>query len=363
VLTLAFLIKLGFPLMSVTQISSLVPAFLCVLITGWWGQRRFGVVWGSLAALALALSQSFSYWGRSGMETPAFALFILLALIAAAEGQWRVMGLSACLIAVTRPEGIIYLVPLFAHAAMVVWRDNRTLKDLVVPVLLAVAPLAAWVLFRLVYFHEILPNTYYAKMDGMRLAQVQRGLEYLYGFLRISEIQVLQLLILAMLIVEIVRRRGRPSRDWIYSWQVLGAGMMVCTVVFVLSSGGDWMNQHRFTQPTLPVFILMGVAAGFALGNAPSGKVTKLLTTLMLALVFASQPVRVLSHDLRHPVHPLDRALGLVEPWDDSTTSNLYRLGLSMREVAPPGTTIALCPVGAFSVAWGGTVIHMLGTQ
>ncbi len=361
VLTMAALIRVGFEPRAVSQVSSISAALICLLTVGIWGGRRYGTLWGFLAALALALNQCFSFWARSGMETSAFALLVILAMIAAAERRWRAMGMLAGLLAVTRPEGIIYLAPLFAHAALIHHLERRSPRDLAVPAILAAGPWVAWFLFRVIYFRDVLPNTYYAKMDGMSLAQFQRGLDYFAGFIRLSEIQVLLVMSAIAAAMFLWRGRTRPSRDWLGSWQLLVVGLMACTVIFILISGGDWMTQYRFAQPALPVLVLLGGWAGNCLGRSVSSTAGRAAVTAVLALVFASQPVRIFSHDLRHPEHPLDRPLNLVEPWDDSTTANLYKLGVEMRDIAPPGATFALCPVGSFSVAWGGRVIDMLG--
>ena len=265
VLTMAVMIKAGFDPRAVSQFSSLSAVLVTIMVLGIWGQRRFGVLWGSLAALALALSQGFSYWARSGMETTGFTLIILLAFIAAVGSRWRTMGVLAGLIAVIRPEGIIYLGPLFVFAGLVQRRDGQPLRSLVPALLLALAPITAWFLFRGAYFHDVLPNTYYAKMDGTNLAQMQRGLQYVFSFIRLSENQVSLTMIGIGAVFYFFRPRA-TNRKWVTSWPTLGLGLMACSLVFILASGGDWMHQHRFIQPVLPILILMTAGACRYLG-------------------------------------------------------------------------------------------------
>jgi hypothetical protein len=357
---MAAAIKAGFEPRAVSQFSSLSAALVCTLVVAVCGRRRLGLLWGTSAAIALALSQGFSFWARSGMDTTGFTLLVLLVLITAVEGRWRTMGVLAGMLALTRPEGVIYWLPLFAFAALVHRGEKRSLRDVFPALGPALVIYLPWVLFRLAYFHDVFPNTYYAKMDGMRMTQVMRGMDYIGSFMRQSEIQVSLIMLGLGGILYLARRRNRPASDWL-SWQVLGLGLIACTVFFILSSGGDWMNQHRFIQPTLPVLMLLvGWSGAYLGGLVPTGSGRTALMAA-LALVFLSQPLRVLSHDLRHPHHPLDRPLGLVEPWDDYNIPRLYKLGLEMRRIMPADATFALCPVGAFSFACGGTVIDMLG--
>ncbi len=360
VLTMAAAIKAGFKPRAVSQFSSLSAALVCILIVAIWGRRRLGLLWGTSAAIALALSQGFSMWARSGMDTTGFTLLVLLALITAAEGRWRTVGVMAGLLALTRPEGALYWLPLFAFVVLVNRREKRPPRDVFSAVVLALAIYLPWVLFRLAYFHDLFPNTYYAKMDGMRMTQMQRGLEYIWSFIRLSEVQVSLVMLGLGAILYLARRRNRPALDW-WSWQALGLGLVACTVFFILSSGGDWMNQHRFIQPALPILVLLVGWSGGYLGRLAPRGVGRSVLTAVLALVFLSQPLRILSHDLRHPHNPLDRPLGLVEPWDDYNNPRLYKLGLEMRRIMPADATFALCPVGAFSFACGRTTIDMLG--
>ena len=121
------------------------------------------------------------------------------------------------------------------------------------------------------------------------------------------------------------------------------------------------MKPHRFLQPAVPSLILLAAWAGRYLGGiAPSFTGRTVLTTF-LALVFLSQPLRIFSHDLRHPNTPLDRPLGLVEPWSENSIGNWYKLGQKLRDVMPADATIALTPAGAIPFTCERTTFDMLG--
>jgi len=359
VLTMAVLIKGGLDPLRVSQLTSLAAAFLTILAVTWWGHRKWGLLWGTLGGLAVGLHPGLSTWARGGLETTGFALLIALVLIAAAEGRWRLAAIPAGLLAITRPEGVLYWLPLVAFAALMIRRQGRPWRDLLPPVAISLALSLPWLLFRWAYFGDLLPNTYYAKMDGVRSAQIERGLSYLSDFAGSSEVHApLGLIFLAALVAIVRARRGSESVVW---WPLLAAGFMTCTVVFVLSAGGDWMSHHRFLIPAVPMVMILAAAAGHFLSGLVSRSGRRALLTGILAVLFLSQPIRIFSHDLRHPNPPRDRPLGLIEPWDDTIVPQLYQFGERMGEIMAPTETFALVPVGAPAFASDRIIIDMLG--
>ena len=134
----------------------------------------------------LAINRSFAVWSTSGLETRQLTFFLVLtvlllrrgfhgAVTAQAEGAtaaprpregWRYVPASLALAAceLTRPEGVLFF--LCAGAWLVLEMRRRSMwrwRELVG----FVAPFAAVVLaheaFRLGYYGDLLPNTFYAK--------------------------------------------------------------------------------------------------------------------------------------------------------------------------------------------------------
>ncbi len=112
-----------------------------------------------------------------------------------------------------------------------------------------VVPFAAFLSFRLGYYGELLPNTYYAKVGGARIWE--KGLSYVtvqagrlgWGF-------VLPLLALGLGLGRRFDARVRVVAA------LLGAHLFV-----VVREGGDWMPAARFLVPTLPLVAVLGHAA------------------------------------------------------------------------------------------------------
>lgn len=356
VLLMGSAIALGAPPLHVSQFSSLLGAFLCVGLVAWWGQKRLGRWWGTLAALSLALNPSLGFWSRGGLETTLFATLVTGTFIAAAEKRWKLMGLAAGALAVTQPEGPLYWAVLVLYVLL---RHRDELKAFLAPGLLVLASWAPWFLFRLLYFHDVLPNTYYAKMDGVRSAQVHRGFSYLGGFFSRSEIMLpIALIVLGLVAAWWGHRNGkRPIPDWVYSAGFLG----LATTGFGVLSGGDHMNHNRFLIPAIPLIMVLGVWSVSRVASLPARRSARSFLGVALGFLFMSQPIRIASHDLRHPTFPLDRPIGLVEPFDDWPIPHFFRLGRELKNTLPSDTVIAVIPAGALPYASGFTTIDMLG--
>jgi len=359
-LLLAGALKLGAEPLVASQLSSLVPALMCVWLLVWWAPRRLGWFWGTLATLALAANPALWAWSRGGLETALCTLLILSAMITAEARRWRVLATIGGLIALTRPEGVLYWFPILSWTAVVSRRGGQGWRPALAMFGLMMAMVLPWFVFRVAAFHDILPNTYYAKMDGVRLALVWRGLEYLGGFLGRSEILLPALLAGLYLVVTLCHQRLGRTVAW-PGWVVLCLAFVLPAAVFVLSAGGDHMVHYRFLLPAVPLILLLGAWGGRRLQALITRRPARELATIVLVFLFCSQPLRILSHELRHPTYPLDRPVGLVEPFDDGGIISCYRLGLVLRESVPPETTLAVVPAGALPYASGLQCIDMLG--
>ncbi len=203
-----------------------------------------GTAWvaGGVAACLLAASGAYAGHAISGLETPLWGFLALLSLerAAAARHSPRAavhVGLILALLALTRPEAALYGGLLGCG-----WRRAA------VAGLLFAATLGALELFRLAYYGELLPNTFYAKPPW-----IGGGSRYLLDF------ALLGVGGLGFLAVIPGLRRSRPLRVVL----LLGLGMALASAV----TGGDWMLGHRrLTITTLTMVIGAGVGASLARG-------------------------------------------------------------------------------------------------
>ena len=197
-------------------------------------------LWGSFILLYKRLSQSQSfeiqqflfgivflfgghfYWMGTGMETPLLC-FLWVGLAVFWNTTIGIIFLS--LLGISRPEG-----PLLVLVGIFLWQasNSLTLRD---KRWFALFPSVIWFFFRLFYYGDILPNTYYAKTGGAFFTQITRGFEYTYQFI----IPVLALGIL------LYKTEERPIKS-VYV-------LVFIEALVIALGGGDWMLWGRMLVP------------------------------------------------------------------------------------------------------------------
>ena len=196
-----------------------------------------------------ALSSSLAYYALSGLETALWGFLFVAALdryrlaLAGSRRAGVAAGVLLGLLAMTRPEGVLVAGALWA-GAVAVPTARRAAVAIVAPCALLVAGME---LFRLVYFGDLLPNTFYAKppagSDGFRyLAR--------FGLFALGAVGPLALLGL----------RGRTTP----LVRVTGV-LLVLLAAGAVWSGGDWMPGHRrLTTVVLGMNLLIGLGVACA---------------------------------------------------------------------------------------------------
>jgi hypothetical protein len=196
----------------------------------------------ALPALALALDADLATWAASGMDTALWTLSCVACVAVAASRRPVAAAVLSGALAWVRPEG-----PLFAAAAVVALaRDRRSALRLAA---LAAAPVALLTLLRLGYFHDTVPNTFWAKMHAAPDGRDYSGLGYLA-----SALERRPLLLLVLPAAALPVREGDGAR--------LALAFLGAAFAFAVAAGGDWMPDRRLLVVALP---LGAVAAAIGL--------------------------------------------------------------------------------------------------
>ncbi|MCP4661749.1 MAG: hypothetical protein GY856_40625, partial [bacterium] len=259
-------LKAGANAMAGLQWLSVVATLGLVAVVG--RLDRLGGAASAVPALIWLLPlEAFGYWASTGMETMLFAtLFtaaVYLGLREALTGRFLGSPLVFVLLALTRPEGVLCFALGLAGCALVSrlrrggWPLRRLVRDGLV-FGLAYGTYFAW---RLVYYGELLPNTFQAKVTG--------GAEqWLNGLINLREwastCPVFALTLLAPAVVLVSRRRGLliAQPETLAVWVIT-----VGWVAYVFLIGGDFMPYLRFFLPVLPLCAVLAsrtlaIAAG-----------------------------------------------------------------------------------------------------
>ena len=212
--------------------------------------------WTLLVPLAaLAACRSFAMWSTSGLETRAFELLVvagMLRLVHEIEPRQakRPAPLAAVLLglaALTRPDGVLVAAcALGAAAALEEASPRSRLSALWARGWPCAALIAAHLAFRLAYYHELLPNTYYAKIGGRLLWG--SGFRYVAAFVLEYSLW-LWLPIVVTAVVHAARRRT-------HALPVLVLAVLVPHTLYVVAIGGDHF-EYRPLDLWFPLLALV----------------------------------------------------------------------------------------------------------
>ncbi len=265
----------------------------------------------SLVALSLAaLNTSFVAWTVSGLENPLYVF--LLCLLFALLVHERTAGVSPRLalaagavvagIAMTRPDGILYVV-LYPLLTLFVPGRRRIGWYLAAFAVL----FGGFLLFRVLYFGDLYPNTYHAKggptremvVDLLTLdPKMARDLVELLG----GAAGRLGGPVLAALVIGAAFLAGRGRLRWA---QAAPLAFALWAAAAYLLLPRDWMDELRFATPFFLFFYAGAAMTAVALGRellparalpavgriaGLAALVVALLMFVPRSLLFAAQP-------------------------------------------------------------------------
>lgn len=350
----ALLIALGGDVAVWSHLAGAGLGVAIVLLTYGLGARLAGAPWGLLAALAAATSQSLLlYTGRgSGLETGLFTLLVLAggACYLRADGRaTRWLGAAGALLALaalTRPEGALVFAFTAAHLALraVAGAGLRPKEWLARLSSLVLRPSSLWLLagaflaiwspyfaWRIWYYGDLLPNTFYAKTGG-GLSQVLRGAAYAGAF---------ALTLGGPLLLVAVAPWLRAPRAALASWRGYALPLVLLYSAYIVAVGGDHFRGERFFVPLLPwvAILLADGAAAVAAALAPrlAGPLRP-AAALAFALALAAGSLGALGRTA--PIDPTIQGLDeSVWIWRD--------IGWWMADNTPPEASLAAAGAGA----------------
>jgi hypothetical protein len=235
------------------QLSGAAALLLNLYVVFRMGLRFFG---GAAVAVSSALLTAFylplNNWSLQGMEVGVLTLLVSAAVYGALDGLATGRGWPAvyALLGLGVLVRLDMLVLFVAMAAFLVVADQRRrgshLAYGLAALLLSLAPQTA---FRLWYFGDPLPNTYYLKMVGYPpLPRMLRGLHVFVTFMQSANL----LLFAAPAALALLRRRR----------EVLLLAWVFCTqAAYSIYVGGDawewWGGANRYVSPVMPAFFIL----------------------------------------------------------------------------------------------------------
>jgi hypothetical protein len=286
-----------------------------------------------IPSLLLALNGSFAYWSISGLETTFFTMAALLSVYLYLTGN-KLAVILAALSSLIRPEGVLVFAILMIHKHLF---QRDSLKDCLLYIIGFTGLLVPFLLFKISYYGDWLPNPFYAK-TGFSAEYWSAGLTYLWLFLRHYGLWGI-LYVIPAAFYRRLEVKGRLIVLLIYTYSL-----------YIIMVGGDVLQGHRFFQPIIPFLYLLFSYALLKVSVRLKRESVNRAIPILLLVAFASMTF-LLPRPWLLNVRRLETGLIL-------KMANKARM---LRESFGSEFALATTTIGAISYYSGARVIDMLG--
>ncbi len=236
-------------------------------------------IWSLITVVFLGTNYTFSAFATSGLETQLQAMLFVSSTYLVHQiishqklknSQLFLLSILFAIALLTRLDsaivvGILGLATLY-HLMQVSSDSKTKLIQFIILSIPVISLVGVWLLWKLAFYGDILPNTFYAKVGGNPIFLLVRGLLYIAGFYLSY-----WLIPFPFIFVANIFRRKVTLFDSILLF-ILGIWTL-----YILYIGGDFM-EFRFMVPILPLLMLTIV-------NTIANRIDK--SALQLGLVIA----------------------------------------------------------------------------
>jgi len=191
----------------------------------------------------LILSRSVSDFYTSGLETSLTFLLTLLFVLQAnkKEVSYYKIGLFTGLLLLNRMDNILLIVPCLIYLLSTNFSISVAKR-----ILVGVLPFITWLIFSLLYYGFIFPNTKYAKLNtGMKTQdQIEQGVGYFFSLVKFDLTSIIIVMVTIFLIF-VTRNKNKNLG--------LNISLISGTILYSLYAiyvGGDYMIG-RFFAPAI----------------------------------------------------------------------------------------------------------------
>ena len=354
---------LGQPASQISRYVQLAAAMILMvnLWVVWNIAKEFSKTWlvPLFAVFLTAFYFPLNNWSLQGMEVSALVLItsaaVWLAVRALKANEFSfwpyiLLGLGTLFrIDMAAPLGVLTLF-------MVVFDRGRLRQHLIWGLGTGLIFLGSQTLWRLAYYGEWLPNTYYLKVGGATLiGRLTQGLAAFVQFVWTGNwlIMVIPLILLVL----------RPGRETLLLFTLVGGQMAYSVYV-----GGDaWEHKggaNRFISIAMPLFFVLFTLAierlrsGLLEMGAQTGKLVRLGSYVVMAgIAFAS----IFSLNTLLERDSFEKWSTIKRPIFVAGTERYVSMGLAINSITTPDATIAVVTAGNIPYFAERTAIDLLG--
>ncbi len=339
ILLLSLLGRFGIDIIIASKIIGVASGVAIIFLSFFWSRKLPGFEDEPALPLAvpflLITNGAFAYWTISGMETLLFAALVLFGVYLASNKNFLFIPVFA-IATLTRPEaGLIFLIILIYMIYAKIFRIKDALKYFA---LFAIFIIPQFV-FRLIYYHDILPNPFYAK-TGSSVEYLISGFEYVWLFLSYYGLYG------GLLLIPLYAAKyfSRPL-------QLILAVTFIYTL-YVLLIGGDVLHCFRFFIPVITLFYILFVCSLIYLAKNSEMFKNKKYDSAIIAII--------LVFGLFSYFAPIEHINGFLVA-ERGLVNKMTHLAFILDPHAKAHNKIACSTVGAFGYYSDAKVIDMLG--
>jgi len=281
------------------------------------------------APLLLASNSAFAYWSISGLETAFFIMTVLLSVYFYFSNE-RLMIISSALSTLVRPEGVLVFGILILHKFF--FKKDK-LKNCLFSMLGFILLLLPYLIFKIFYYGNLLPNPFYAK-TGFSIEYVKTGLAYFWLFLKHYGLWG-SLYLIPLVFYKDLEAKGKLALLMVYIY-----------TLYIIIIGGDVLKVHRFFLPVLPFLYAL---FSFAL--------------MKLSLVLKKQVIPifvVIAFSFLTFLLPRNWIMS-VRTAEIGLCAKMSKYAEGLRQSFGTDFTLAMSTIGAISYLTDAKVIDMLG--
>lgn len=315
---------------------------------------------GLAAVLLTAFYLPLNNWSLQGMEVGVLTLLIGMSVwtaLRAIRGDkfslwpFTLLGLGTLVrMDMAVPYLAVWLFLIFAGA------DQRR-KNLLWGGAILLAFLSAQTLFRIAYYGEVLPNTYYLKITGYPLLlRITRGLAVTGEF--ITRMNVILFLLPFVLLLFC---RDKPM--------FLLLGIFLAQIAYSIYAGGDaweyWGGSNRYVSVVMPLFFILfcgslaEIEARLVESRQKSGKPIRVWARFITVVVLLIGLVRF--NIIYSPYGTLQEWLLLKRPLAVADNEEMVRRALLLKKITEPDARVAVVWAGALGYFSDRPIIDLLG--
>jgi hypothetical protein len=202
-----------------------------------------------------ATSIPLLYWGTSGMETSLIAAVVLLLLLTflrvtedpTVPGYFLTFSCISAYI-LLRPEAFFVIELFLFFSFLLHYFRNKSKKTIVILGIYSSVFFIILTLFRYLYFDAFFPQPVYAKIGVSLFTKSLNGYYYYLKSIRQYFVLFFLLIPVAVFIWNILKIKSTKD-SYLYLF-------ILSYLLFIFSSGGDWMIGLRFFVPVIPLLIV-----------------------------------------------------------------------------------------------------------